>query len=88
MSKTATPARKEDYSALVDRVANGKERVKLTRDGKEVAAMIPIEDLELFEQLEDYVDLLESLEAFEEIEKTGRLIPWEKLKAELDSSAR
>ena len=38
-------------------MAYGGERVVLTRHGRRVAAVVPIEDLELLEQLEDAADL-------------------------------
>jgi prevent-host-death family protein len=68
----------------IDRAANRKERIRVTRDGKVVAAVIPIEDLELLEELEDRLDLLEALDAIEEAHEKGGIIPWEQFEAELD----
>ncbi len=59
------------------------ERIRVRRDGVDVAAVIPIEDLEFLEQVEDDYDLLEAMEAIDEVAKGGKLIPWEVLKAEL-----
>ena len=33
-----------DFSATVNRVAFGKERITLTRRGKKVAVLVPVED--------------------------------------------
>ncbi len=51
----------------------------LTRRGKELAAVVPIEDVKLLEELEDRLDFETAREALKE-EGT---IPWEKVKAEL-----
>jgi prevent-host-death family protein len=48
-----------EFSTTVNRVAYGGERVVLTRHGKRVAAVVPIEDLELLESLEDAMDVEE-----------------------------
>ncbi len=84
MSANSTSTQNEDYGSSVERAAFGKERVRLTRNGKEVAAVIPLEDLELLEELEDRLDVLEALEAIEEAREKGGIIPWEQFEAELD----
>jgi prevent-host-death family protein len=66
-------------SDVVNRAAYGKERVVLTRRGKELAAVVPMEDLRLLEELEDRMDLEAARKALRE---PGR-IPWEKVKAQL-----
>ncbi len=40
---------KEDFIELINRVAHNKERIILTRRDKEIAAIIPIEDLKSLE---------------------------------------
>lgn len=80
--KTAT-RQPEDCSSYIDRAAGGKERVRVARGGKDIAAVIPIEDLELLEQFEDRLDSLEALEALDEAAEKGGVIPWEKFEAEL-----
>jgi len=77
---------RDDISHSVDRAVSRKERVKIVRSGREVAAVIPIEDLELLEELEDRLDLLEALDALEEAKREGGIIPWEQFKAELGLS--
>jgi len=76
----------DDLSRSVDRAVTGKERVKIHRGGKDVAAVIPIEDLELLEELEDRLDLLEAFDAIEEARLNGGIMPWEQFKAELSLS--
>ncbi|MEW6347690.1 MAG: prevent-host-death family protein [Thermodesulfobacteriota bacterium] len=59
------------------------ERVRVRQNGVDVAAVIPIEDLEFLEQVEEDYDVLEAMEAIDEVSKGGKLIPWEVLRAEL-----
>ena len=53
MSTLSTVEARGNFSDLVNRSAYGKERVVLTRRGKGVAAVVPIEDLRLLEAIED-----------------------------------
>ncbi|MBW2241610.1 MAG: type II toxin-antitoxin system Phd/YefM family antitoxin [Deltaproteobacteria bacterium] len=69
-----------DFSEIVDRAAHRHERVRLSRHGKEVAAMVPIEDLELLELLEDRLDLDAMREALAESDKR---IPYDTIRQEL-----
>ena len=74
----------EDFSATLSRVAEKGERIVLHRDGKNIAALIPVEDLTFLEELEDRLDAEEFRAAKEEWEREGRkTIPWEKVKADL-----
>ena len=77
----ATEARSE-FADILNRVAYGKERIVLHRRGKNVAAMVPFEDLELIRKLEDRIDLEDARAAMAEVKKKGT-IPWEKIKADL-----
>jgi len=56
----STVKARSSYSTVINRAAFGKERVVLTRRGKEVAAVVPIEDVKLLEELEDRIDLEEA----------------------------
>ncbi|HEX9883311.1 MAG TPA: type II toxin-antitoxin system Phd/YefM family antitoxin, partial [Desulfobaccales bacterium] len=57
MSKVSTVEARERFSDILNRAAFGKERVVLTRRGKELAAVVPIEDMRLLEELENYMDV-------------------------------
>ena len=74
---TASEAR-QNFSDILNRAAYGGERVIVHRGKKPVAAVVPIEDFEILEQIEDRADL-------EEVRK--RLgepnIPWSKIKKDL-----
>ena len=78
-SFSAVQAR-EQFADLVNRSAYRGERITLTRRGKGVAAVVPIEDLQLLEQLEDRIDIAEARKALKE---PGPNVPWEKVKKEL-----
>ncbi|MGE0274709.1 MAG: type II toxin-antitoxin system Phd/YefM family antitoxin [Nitrospiraceae bacterium] len=62
---------REGFADAINRVAFGKERVVLRRRGKEVAAMVPIDDLRLLEELEDRIDLADARAALAETRKKG-----------------
>lgn len=71
---------------LINRVKYRNERVRVTRRGKPVMALVPVEDLELLEKvldaLEDEADLPVVKERLKRYEETGEAIPWERIKAE------
>jgi prevent-host-death family protein len=62
---------REGFADTINRVAFGKERVVLRRRGKEVAAVVPIDDLRLLEDLEDRIDLIDARAALAETRKKG-----------------
>ena len=70
------------FSTTVNRVAFGGERVVLTRHGRRVAAVVPIADLELLEQLEDAADLDDVRAALADPANRER-VAWDDLKAQL-----
>lgn len=53
---TVSEAR-ETFADLVNRAAYGHERVLVSRRGKPIAAIVPIEDVEYLERIEDEFDL-------------------------------
>ncbi|MBI4449656.1 type II toxin-antitoxin system Phd/YefM family antitoxin [Candidatus Uhrbacteria bacterium] len=75
---SATKAR-DAFAEVVNLTAYGKERVVLTRRGRRLAALVPVEDLDKLEALEDEEDVRVSLEALSE---PGR-ISLDELEAEL-----
>ena len=46
MTELDEASARNDFSRLLDRVVDGKERVTLTRHGQPVAALVPVEDWE------------------------------------------
>lgn len=76
---SATEAR-DAFGETLSRVAYGKERVVLSRRGKPLAALIPLEDLELLEELEDRLDVEAAREALAE---SGERLPYEEVRRDL-----
>lgn len=68
-----------DLATAVNKVAFGKERIIVVRQGKPVAALVPIEDVEALELLEDKWLAAEADKAMAE---PGESIPWEQIKRE------
>jgi prevent-host-death family protein len=60
MSRIAVIDARKDLADILNRAAYGKERVVLTRRGKDVAAIVPMDDLDTLEAMEDRRDLAES----------------------------
>jgi prevent-host-death family protein len=83
MSDISTKEARGQLSDVINQAAFAKERIVLTRHGKAVAAVVPMEDLELLESLEDRIDLEDARAALKEIKKNGTK-SWEKIKAEPD----
>ena len=77
-----TAEAKEDFSELINRVSHNKERIILTRRGKEIAAIVPLEDFLLLEQKQNKNDLDAALEALQEARSRGT-ITLEDLKTEV-----
>ncbi len=82
MTTLSTVKARENFSDMVNRSAYGKERVVLTRRGKGVVAVIPIEDLRLLEAIEDRLDLEDVQRALAD-PKNKKAIPWDKVKKDL-----
>jgi prevent-host-death family protein len=67
---------------VINRAAYGKERVILTRRGKPVVAVVPIEHIDALEALEDRVDIEEAHKKLADTEKEGT-VPFDEVKEEL-----
>lgn len=71
---------------LINRVKYRHERMRVTRRGQPVAALVPVEDLEFLEQvleaIEDERDIAVVRERLQEFRETGEAVPWEKVKAD------
>jgi len=76
---TVTQAR-DDFASVIDRVYHHGERVILRRHGKDVVAIVPIEDAAFLEAMEDRMDLEEVLRRLNDGEEP---IPYEQVRQEL-----
>jgi len=84
MSECPASKAREQLSDLINQAAYAKERVVLTRRGKKLAAIVPIEDLELIEAMEDAEDIRDAQKALAQL-ASGKetTIPWKTVKREL-----
>ena len=78
MSKVTTSVARQRLSEILSKAEFAGERTILHRRKKPVAAVIPIEDLELLERYEDELDGRLARKARKE-----KTIPWEQLKKDL-----
>jgi prevent-host-death family protein len=82
MTSMPITAAREELAEIVNRVAYGKERVCLTRHGKDVACLVSVEEAKLLALIEDRLDLSDAADALKELGEQGS-ISWDALKAEL-----
>ena len=82
MDTISTAEARDQFSDVINRAAYGKERIGLTRRGKALVAVVPIEDVELLRELEDRIDLEDARLAMREAEEKGT-ISLDELRAEL-----
>ena len=82
MTRVSTTKARHDFAETINKVAYGGDRVVLHRRGKDLVALVPVEDLEFLEELERKADLDSARAALKDAGKKGT-ISWKKLKAEL-----
>jgi prevent-host-death family protein len=84
MTRLASGKVRQEFSETVNRVAYGRERIVLHRRGRDLAALIPVEDLALLEALEDRLDVEEAERILAEAKvKRQKPLAWEKAKKKL-----
>ena len=59
-TKVTTAEARKNFADIVNSVAYGKDPVVLTRRGKELVALISMEDLQLFQKLEEQQDIADA----------------------------
>jgi prevent-host-death family protein len=82
MIEITTVEAREQFAEVVNRAAYGKERLILTRRGKALAAIVPIDDLELIREIEDQFDREAIEEALRDVAEHGT-IPLDEVKRQL-----
>jgi len=82
MTDISTAEARKNLAELVNRVAYGKEQVVLTRHGKQLCALVPIEDLSFLNQLRQAAGRHDIADALSE-KAAGDSVPWTELKREL-----
>jgi prevent-host-death family protein len=74
----STAEARNHFSEVINRAAYGKERIVLTRRGKDIVGVVPVEDVELLQRLEDQIDINLADAIKKEIEEGKPVIPLEK----------
>jgi len=82
MSATRPAVEINDIPDVLEHVMRDKDRAILIRDGKKVAAVVPLEDLETLEELDDRLEQEEIEVARKEARERGT-VSWEVIKSEL-----
>lgn len=62
---------RQGFADTINHAAYEKERVVVRRRGKDIAAVVPIDDLRLLEELEDRINPADARAALAETKKTG-----------------
>jgi len=89
MAKIAVIDARKDLADILNRAAYGKERVVLTRRGKDVAAIVPMDDLAILEAIEDHMDLTESEKILERVKRDSEeTFSLEEVKAKYQAGKR
>lgn len=79
MTKVSMTKARQDFTNIANRVMFGGERICIEKNNKPAVAVVPVEDLEIIEAIEDKIDLEEALKA---LKKPG-FITLKALKKEL-----
>ena len=89
MTRLSISKAREEFPDVLNRAAYGKERTIVSRRGKDLAAVIPIEDLRLLERLAreemERLEIAEARAALREAKEKGT-IPLRELMRELGDS--
>jgi prevent-host-death family protein len=72
-SQVNTAKAKENFTEIVNRVITNHERIVLTRRGKEVAAIIPIDDMKRLLDSQNREDLADAINALKEAREKGTI---------------
>jgi prevent-host-death family protein len=85
MTRISVGEARKEMADILNHVAYKGWRVVLHRRGKDVAAIVSLDDLELIEELEDAADTKAALLAEARAEERGeKPIAWEAVKAGLE----
>lgn len=84
MTSVTTVELRDAISEIMNRAAFGKERFEVTRNGKALVAIVPVEDIRLLEELEERLDAILARDGIAAYETgTEEAIPFKQAKTEL-----
>jgi prevent-host-death family protein len=73
MTELSIAEARDQFSEAINRAAYGKERIFVTRRGRRLAVIVPVEDIEALEAIEDRIDLEEAAKARAEAKENGTI---------------
>jgi antitoxin Phd len=76
MKRLNASVAREEFSELLNQVSYLGKRIIVHRRGKDVAALVSLEDLQLIQEIEDKLD---NAAADAALEEPGESIPWEQV---------
>lgn len=83
MKRITTAEARRNMAELLNRAAYGGERFVVTRHGKGLVAIVPLEEATLLDRLRALLARKEFEAAVEEMERTGTR-PWDEVRRDLD----
>lgn len=83
MKPVTTAEARKNMAELLNRAAYGGERFVVTRHGKELVAIVPVEDASLLERLRELLQERDFEAALEAVAQAGT-VPWDEVRRELD----
>lgn len=84
MTKLAASQARDSFSDTLNRVAYRGERIVLLRRGRDLAAIVPLEDLKLIQKTEDEIDVRGAKKALAEMKRKGlKPVPYERVRKKL-----
>jgi prevent-host-death family protein len=83
MKEISTAETRKHMAELLNRAAYGGERFVVTRHGKELAAIVPLSDVNLLDRLRSLLDRKDFEAAVEEVRTAGTR-SWDDVRRDLD----
>jgi prevent-host-death family protein len=83
MESYSTGEAREQFSDVINKTIYQKTRIQITRRNKPVAFIVPVEDYELLERLEDEQDIRDARQALAEFEENSQAFSLQAVKKEL-----
>lgn len=83
MKHVTTAETRKNMSELINRAAYGGERFVVTRHGKELVAIVPLEDATLVDRLRALIAARDYEGALRAMAEAGT-VPWAEVRRELD----
>jgi prevent-host-death family protein len=85
MSKVGAREARVRFSEILTQAAFKGERIVLTRNGKDLAAIVPMDDLRMIEEIEDRIDLEEARKI---MAGNPDLIPWDEFERSAEAEGK